>query len=267
LYDEIVTSTNCTKVADPFACLVTVDSDILSQANNAVVSSAFYGTYVFVPVVDGTFITERPTVTLDRQVVNGDVLLSVTNAGEGFGFALPNETNTTDFVRQMFPYFSAKQTDQAASYYTALNATLPQASDQAVAIMGESIFICPTYYLLKAFNGKSWKGEFAVPPAYHTDDLQYYFPSFPSYDPLFNNTDFIKSFSQSFLDVVLSLNPNTKFDPTNLTPAWNQWSSNNTEMLFNKTSTNEPDIRAISTDAGLLERCIFWHSMAAFMGQ
>jgi hypothetical protein len=48
-------SCNCTKAADPFACLVAVDSVILNQANDAVVSSAFYGTYVFVPVVDGTF--------------------------------------------------------------------------------------------------------------------------------------------------------------------------------------------------------------------
>ncbi|KIM79159.1 hypothetical protein PILCRDRAFT_823745 [Piloderma croceum F 1598] len=87
-----------------------------------------------------------------------------------------------------------------------------------------AIFICPAYYLLKAFNGKSWKVS-------------------------------------------------------------THWSSNNTEMLFNKTSANEPDIWAISTDAGLLERCAsfssactryysakitpysFWHSMAAFMGQ
>jgi hypothetical protein len=64
------------------------------------------------------------------------VLLSVTNTREGFGFALPNETNTTDFVRQMFPYFY-READQAANYYTALDATIPQASDQAVAIMGE----------------------------------------------------------------------------------------------------------------------------------
>jgi hypothetical protein len=112
---------------------------------------------VFVPVVDGTFITERPSITLDRQVVNGvcligivlfvvsfictyslqDVLLSVTNTFEGRGFALPTEANTTDFVRQLFPYFSAKQTNEAASYYTALNATIPKASDQAVAVMGE----------------------------------------------------------------------------------------------------------------------------------
>ncbi|KIM85931.1 hypothetical protein PILCRDRAFT_816503 [Piloderma croceum F 1598] len=72
--------------------------------------------------------------------------------------------NTIDFVRQMFPYFSAKQTDKAATYYIALNTTrLPTASDQAAAIMGESIFTCPTFYLLEAFNDKSWKAEFAVP--------------------------------------------------------------------------------------------------------
>ena len=112
---------------------------------------------MFAPVVDGTFITERPTVILNRQKVNGvslighnlfiarliytyflqDVLLSITNTFEGRVFTLPNETNTTDFVRQLFPYFSAKQTDKAASYYIALNETIPIASHQAVAVMGE----------------------------------------------------------------------------------------------------------------------------------
>ena len=62
---------SCTNAADTFACLVAVNSDTLSAANDVVVSSAFYGTYVFVPVVDGAFITERPTVTLDRGITNG----------------------------------------------------------------------------------------------------------------------------------------------------------------------------------------------------
>ena len=112
---------------------------------------------MFVPVVDGRFIAERPTITMDRQQVNGvsllvvlfvttwfiytcflqDVLLAVTNTLEGFVFALPIATNTTDFVRQLFPNFSAKQADEAVSYYTALNATMPTVSDQTVAIMSE----------------------------------------------------------------------------------------------------------------------------------
>jgi hypothetical protein len=55
--------------------------------------------------------------------------------------ALPTEMNTTDFVRQMFPYFNAKQTNKAAGYYIALNMTLPKPSDQAAAIMGECLDI------------------------------------------------------------------------------------------------------------------------------
>jgi len=267
LYDQIVNFTNCNDAADTFACLVAVDSDTLNNANDAIASSAFYGTYVFVPVVDGSFIIERPTITMGRQVVNGDVLLSVTNTFEGRIFTLPSETNTTDFVRQMFPFLSAKQIDTAASYYTALNTTIPTTLNQSVAIMGESIFICPTYFLLKAFNGRSWKGEFAIPPGNHDEDVPFYFPLIEGVSPPFNNTDFIKSFTQSFLNVVLSLDPNTKFDPTNPTPTWNHWSSGHPEMLFNKTSANEPDIRAVSTDSGLLERCAFWHSVAATIGQ
>ncbi|KIM91618.1 hypothetical protein PILCRDRAFT_810905 [Piloderma croceum F 1598] len=137
LYDQMTNLTNCSNAVDTFACLIAVDADALNNANNAVTSSAFYETYVFVPVVDGTFIVERPTITMDRQVVNGDVLLSVTNTFEGSTFTLPSETNTTDFVRQMFPFLTAKQIDTAASYYTALNTTLPTVLNQSIAVMGE----------------------------------------------------------------------------------------------------------------------------------
>ena len=56
---------------DAFSCLVSVASDTLSSANDAVALSAFYQTYVFVPVIDGKFIVENPVVTLDRKTVNG----------------------------------------------------------------------------------------------------------------------------------------------------------------------------------------------------
>jgi hypothetical protein len=65
------------------------------------------------------------------------MLLTVTNTFEGAMFTLPTETNVTDFVRQLFPTVSAQQIDKAASYYTALNMTLPGALDQSIAVMGE----------------------------------------------------------------------------------------------------------------------------------
>ena len=68
-----------------------------------------------------------------------------------------------------------QQVDKAVSYYTALNATLPGPLAQSIAALGEcaydqlfpneinefhtfpAIYICPTYFMLNAFNGKSWK--------------------------------------------------------------------------------------------------------------
>ena len=71
----------------------------------------------------------------------------------------------------------------------------------------------------------------------------------------YDNADFVKSFIQSFMNIIISENPNTKFDPTNPTPTWNNWSSDHTEMLFNQTTAGEPDIRAVSTDPGLFKQC------------
>lgn len=46
-----------------------------------------------------------------------------------------------------------------------------------------------------------------------------------------------------------------KFDPTNQTPQWSAWTPGHMEMLFNKTESDQPDIREKTTDHGLLERC------------
>ena len=45
-------------------------------------------------------------------------------------------------------------------------------------ISSADIFICPTYFLLDAFDGRAFKGEFAVPFATHAADIAYYFPSY-----------------------------------------------------------------------------------------
>ena len=54
-----------------FMCLQSVEAGMLQAANYDVASSAFYGTFIFIPVVDGMFIVERPSVTLAKGWVNG----------------------------------------------------------------------------------------------------------------------------------------------------------------------------------------------------
>ena len=72
--------------------------------------------------------------------------------------------------------------------------------------------------------------------------------------PTFENAAFEKSFSESFLNFVRTLNPGIKFDKANITPLWHTWNGAN-EMLFNRTEAGAPDIRQIKTSSDLLERC------------
>jgi hypothetical protein len=71
----------------------------------------------------------------------------------------------------------------------------------------------------------------------------------------YDNANFVQAFNQSFINVILSLDPNKKFDPTDRTLPWRNWSSDHMEMLFNETAAGDPDMRAVSTDPRLLARC------------
>ena len=67
-------------------------------------------------------------------------------------------------------------------------------------------------------------------------------------------TTFGKSFSESFLNFVLTLNTTMKWDPSDVTPNWGLWNGVN-EMLFNVTESGAPNIRLVRTSSALLERC------------
>jgi hypothetical protein len=110
-------------------------------------------------------------------VFQQDTLLSVNNAFEGRVFLDPNTTSTVNvssFISNLYPTLDSSSVESAVELYAK---TGMEPFDQAVGIMGESIFICPTYHVLEGFPGAKWKGEFAIPPGNHGDDTLYYFPS------------------------------------------------------------------------------------------
>ncbi|KAJ7134870.1 Alpha/Beta hydrolase protein [Mycena epipterygia] len=265
LFNDVASQARCndTHVLD---CLRAVDAALLQEINLNMIIAGFTGTSTFVPVVDGSFITQSPTDVLLKGEVNGDILLSVTNAHEGNLFVNQSvDYDVAQYVRQLFPLFGAKESAAVASVYQSLGSPL----DQVNAIMGESIFICPTYNLLNAFPGDSYKGEYAVPPALHGDDVFYYFPSFsfPGSQLQFNNTAFINAFTQGFLSFAANLDPNTKLRPS-ITPVWQKWSlAADAEMVFNRTELGAPWIAAAPTSRALLSRCKFWRSVSNLTGQ
>ena len=188
----------CNHAPDSFACLVSVDSDTLNSANDAVALSAFYGTFIFVPVVDGTFIVERPTVTMDRQIVNGVSLMDrILLACDTYFlyrtyFCQSRIHSKAAYLHSPPKWTSPISSDRcslflAPSRSTKLPATIRppmrlfpgrlisllqswenvrishySSAIHALLKLTPAIFICPTYFLLKAFNGKSWKVSWYV---------------------------------------------------------------------------------------------------------
>ncbi|CCM06438.1 uncharacterized protein FIBRA_08700 [Fibroporia radiculosa] len=261
LYNDIVAGAECGSSSDTLSCLRAANVNRLQTLNLNIISKAFYGTTVFVPVVDGTFIIERPTVTIARGRLNTEVFLAVTNVHEGNILVNKSLTmNVSDYVSTLFPDVEPWQAALTTPLYQDLGTNVEQAS----YAMGESIFVCPTYYLLHALGTKAWKGEFAIPPAFHGMDLAYYFTS---HSPAYDNSEFITAFSNGFLATAISMDPNAKYNSSNITPNWNVWAPGHTEMMFNKTEGGAPIVYPYSTDDALLERCQYWLSISANTAQ
>ncbi|KAF8868509.1 Alpha/Beta hydrolase protein [Mucidula mucida] len=268
LYSEVVTRANCSSSKDALSCLRQIDTATLEAINIAVIIRGFYGTFVFNPVVDGTFITQRPSEALRQRKLNGDMLYAVTNANEGLLYVDANIADTAvvaDYLTQLYPKLSDSSVQAGAALYA--HAGLGSAFDQVVAIMSESVFVCPSYFLLQAFDGSAFKAEFAIPPATHGLDVLFYFPSLMN-GPPYTNTDFITAFAASFPGFASTLNPADTFETT-IIPAWDRYKlkGRKIEMIFNRTEDGEPFIEPFSTSASLLRRCAFWESVAAQTGQ
>ncbi|KAJ7913325.1 alpha beta-hydrolase [Mycena leptocephala] len=265
LYPPVVLNFNsCTTSTDSMACLRAADATVLETANTNINVAGFFGTFLLVPVVDGDFITQRPTLSFMEGKVNGEALLAVTNTFEGTAFVNQSVSVTAaQYSLNLFPNFTTAQANTVGALYADLGTQLFQVD----AIQGESIFICPTYNLLNAFPGRSFKGEFAIPPGLHGNDVAYYFPGTST--PPFNNTAFINAFAQSFTSFIINLDPNDKVDPTTITPHWDIFATpgRHTEMLFNKTTAGAPVVQTTTTSDALLQRCHFWESVGNLTAQ
>jgi len=272
LYSTLVSSVDCVSSEDKLSCLRSVDAETLQKASSSIAIANFMGLFTFNPVVDGVFITERPTETLARKESNTDVLLVVTNAHEGALFTDPQKLSLNNFtletyITSMFPRLDKKQVKKAVLLYSALDTDVGYLAGE---VMGEAIFTCPAYNMLDAYSDKStWKGLFAVPPGGHGQDLNYIFrdASVFGQPASYHNSDFQNSFRQIFLGTVVNQNPNSPIISLVLTPRWAQYDIKRTEMVFNKTEEDVPDVKTFETDAGLLERCAFWSSVTEFTAQ
>lgn len=194
------------------------------NASAAVSQSGNWGTFAFLPVTDGKFIQERPSKQLAEGRVNGLNHLAGNNALEGAAWVPTNAINTIDdlveYLRVTFPMFSNNDIARILFYYPSSNASVnPNAlkfategsfgpttinestaatgqQERAIAIYGETTFICPSYWLAEAYSnngygGQGWKYQFSIPNAEHGADGPAYF-SYPS-DTDYYNGNFVRA--------------------------------------------------------------------------
>ncbi|RDB26105.1 Acetylcholinesterase-1 [Hypsizygus marmoreus] len=121
-------SMSCSSAANSLACLRAVDAGLLETANINTGISSFFGTFAFVLVIDGTFITQHPIEALKQRKVNGEVFLGVTNTLEG-ALSVDQSTASTvsvpNYVGQLFPNFGHREIAAAVAQYGNLG---PQSS-------------------------------------------------------------------------------------------------------------------------------------------
>ncbi|KAF8824788.1 hypothetical protein HHX47_DHR7000555 [Lentinula edodes] len=161
LYTEVVSQSNCSSASDTLNCLRAADLNVLRTVNTDIQDAAFSGTFAFVPVIDGNFITQRPTIALKEGKINGRAFLAITNTNEGNDFVDQTGVvmNTSIYAGQLFPKFGSAQDNEVAKQYAGLGTTLNQINN----IMGDSIFKCPSFFMLNAFHEhgfNTFKGEF-----------------------------------------------------------------------------------------------------------
>ncbi|CEJ57766.1 hypothetical protein PMG11_06447 [Penicillium brasilianum] len=185
-----------------FECLVRANTEELQYASANISTSGAWGTWAFLPVIDGEFVQDLPSRQLLEKRVSGKRMLSGNNANDGVPLSPPTLNSTAAFMQylksafpRLTPTVPSSSPESTSPLYDTLGNRAPTALNQsefatglqqtAFNIFAETAFDCPSYWLADAFSpgaseepmkGKgSWKYQYSVTPAYHGADLTAYF--------------------------------------------------------------------------------------------
>ncbi|KAG8158009.1 hypothetical protein KVR01_012281 [Diaporthe batatas] len=219
-----------------FECLQSQDSLTLQQASYRISASGTFGSWGFLPVTDGYFIRERPSEALLKRRINGQLLLTSNTAEEGPAYTPQTVTSEEELMAWLlhtFPLLGIEDANRILYYYPFVppsdNTTLtyPTAGDSGASaittsqiahghqqranlILGETTFMCPSYWLATAFSSpstghRSYKYQYSIPTALHGYDLE------ADFGPPRRNqgTDFVRALQLSWGNFVRFGDPST----------------------------------------------------------
>jgi carboxylesterase type B len=197
IYTQFVNLTGCSGLKtdhEAVSCLKSVDVQTIRDANLVIAASHTWTTssYTWAPVIDGTFLTETLTETVNRDSLNTELVWGMYNSHEGQNFVpsgLDSATSVNGFnssvesfhswLTGFLPDLSAKQIEQVESvYYPVAGSTETIAKYntsfvRAGLIYRDVVLACPAYWIASAANKKGYLGEYTISPATHGSDTIY----------------------------------------------------------------------------------------------
>lgn len=163
------------------ACLRTKTTEELQAANLAIVGDAQYGTFGFGPAVDNQYIMDLPSIEMANGNYWKDVSVIVGHtSNEGIIFADPTKilnSQVDKLLASNFPSISTANMDALDDLYPNPSIFGPFFSnyERLVQLIGDWVVTCNVRAVAKAYAGKAWSYQFAVPPGVHGLDLIFTF--------------------------------------------------------------------------------------------
>ncbi|KAH7117916.1 Alpha/Beta hydrolase protein [Dendryphion nanum] len=265
-FRDFASKVGCGNASVVLDCLRKVDSLSLQQASNSISTGGTYATWAFLPVTDGSFITNRPSIALKSKKLNGKAILAANNANEGALFVLPN-INTLDDLKTWlhldFPALTPTEIQKILDAYpstdspvdpttprfatngldspTAVNMSQVASGQQqrAYNIHAEARFVCPSYWLNNAYTS-SYHYQYSVPFASHGDDVPAYFgPSTPN-----QSASFSLAIRKIWGKFIVQSNPSVSSEPA--VANWPKWSAGDRSKLVNLNTTGGVPYQAVT---------------------
>lgn len=233
-----------------------MDSEAVITANIQQVGAAKYGSFIYGPTVDGTFVPALPGLLLNAGAFAKDVEILVGhNANEAPGFTPPNVQTTETleaFLQSSFPGITPTILNTITSdlYPEDYNGSMPYTNglERTFLLIADSIFTCNTHYINKAFKNQTYAYEFQIPPALHGQDVAYTFYDGQGDDLSIGLVSAIAQVQQAYItNFVMTGDPNgpgvPSFPMQGMNSSLNAW--------------NVTGVMTI-TDPTANERCEFW---------
>lgn len=154
-------------------------------AGNAyqIATKAEWGSFIYGPVVDGSFVPALPGQLLQQGKFDHTLNLMVGyNANEGLVFTSPDSRNSSwlaTLLEREYPFITPNVTKYITQqlYPPVYNGSFGYTNpiERAALLMADMIFKCNADYLNRAYQNQTFAYEFSIPPAIHGQDVLYTF--------------------------------------------------------------------------------------------